>query len=264
MLFNLTPKIKALILDMDGVLWRGNQPLLDFPDIFGKIKKLELDFVVVTNNSTQSQDSFVDRFDQQGVQLSSDQIINSSLATAYYLKKRFPKGGAVFVVGEKGLVSTLEAHGFPFAEENVIAVVVGIDRQLTYDKIAAATHLIRGGAPFIGTNSDVTFPVPGRLNPGAGAVLAAIEAAAETKPVVVGKPAPVMMNMALEQLGVLPAEALVVGDRLDTDIAGGQAAGCRTALVLSGVTTLEKARNWSPPPDIICDNLAALIMKEGE
>ncbi|NPV77126.1 MAG: HAD-IIA family hydrolase [Anaerolineae bacterium] len=259
MLLGLTPPIKALILDMDGVLWRGNQALIDFPETFRKIRELGLDFVLVTNNSTLSRETFLDKFSRYGISLAPHQVVNSALATAYLLKKRFPEGGPVYVVGEKGLISSLEEQGFTLSEENVIAVVAGIDRQLTYQKIATAMHLIRGGALFIGTNPDRTYPMPGRLIPGAGTVLAAIEAATDTKPLIVGKPALTMLEMAMENLGVLPAQTLVVGDRLDTDIAGGQAAGCRTALVLSGVTTLEQARSWSPPPDIICENLAALF-----
>ena len=235
--------------------------LIDLPETFQKIQSLGLDFVLVTNNSTQSRETFLERFSRYGVSLAPHQVINSALATAYLLKKRYPEGGPVYVVGEEGLVSSLEEQGFEFSEENVVAVVAGFDRHLTYQKIATAMHLIRGGALFVGTNPDRTYPMPDRLIPGAGTVLAAIEAATDVKPLIVGKPALTMLEMAVEKLGVSPAQALVVGDRLDTDIAGGQAAGCRTALVLSGVTTPEQAKNWSPPPDIICDNLAALFQK---
>jgi len=258
-LFDLTPPIKALILDMDGVLWRGNQALVNLPETFQKFRDFGLDFVLVTNNSTLSRETFLEKLSGYGVDLAPYQVINSALATAYLLKKRFPQGGAVYVVGEKGLLSSLEEQGFTFSEENVIAVIAGIDRQLTYQKIATAMHLIRGGALFVGTNPDRTYPMPDRLIPGAGTVLAAIEAATDTKPVIVGKPALTMLQMAMEKLGSPPAQTLVVGDRLDTDIAGGQAAGCRTALVLSGVTTLEQAKSWSPAPDIICDNLSKLF-----
>ncbi len=112
---------------------------------------------------------------------------------------------------------------------------------MTYQKLSRATLHIRAGAPFYGTNPDKTFPTPQGLVPGAGSILAAIEAATDVKPIIIGKPQPAMMYMALEKLGTLPEETLVVGDRLETDIAAGQAAGCKTALVLSGVSTKQQA-----------------------
>lgn len=257
--FNLEPKIKALVIDMDGVLWRGSQTLIDLPAAFKRIAELNLEVILATNNSTRSREQFVEKFSGLGVQLEPHQIINSALATVHILKKRFPSGGPVFIVGESGLVETLEAHGFYPAEENVLAVVAGIDRHLTYQKIAAAMHLIRAGAPFYGTNPDRTYPMPDRLIPGAGVVLAAIETATDIKPVIAGKPYPTMMEMAIEQLGLKPKEVLVIGDRLDTDIAGGQAAGCRTAVVLTGVSSREQAAAWKPSPDIITENLDTLL-----
>lgn len=244
---------------MDGVLWRGNQPLIDFPEIFQKIRDLNLDVILATNNSTQSRESFLRKIAQYGVTLAPRQVINSALAATYLLKEHFPEGGRVYVVGESGLVSSLEEQGFIIAKDHVVAVVAGIDRQLTYEKIATAMRLIRGGAPFYGTNPDRTYPMPDGLIPGAGTILAAIEAATDVKPIIVGKPEPVMLEMALTRMGLTPEQVLVVGDRLDTDIAGGQAIGCRTALVLSGVTTAEEARKWSPAPDIICNRLSDLF-----
>jgi 4-nitrophenyl phosphatase len=138
-------------------------------------------------------------------------------------------------------------------------VVVGIDRQLSYEKLCRATLLIRSGVPFIGANPDRTFPTPEGLIPGAGAILAAIETATSVKPLIMGKPSPAMYQLALERLGTSPAETLVVGDRLETDIAGAQVIGCRTALVLSGVTSEADAYAWQPPPDFIARNLASLV-----
>jgi 4-nitrophenyl phosphatase len=139
-------------------------------------------------------------------------------------------------------------------------VVAGLDRTLTYDKLTQAALLIREGSLFIGTNPDRTYPMPGgRLVPGAGAVLAALEAATDVAPVIIGKPAPEMYQVAMERLGTLAGETLVVGDRLETDIAGAQALGCQTALVLSGVTTQAAALAWEPAPDWIEANLTELL-----
>jgi 4-nitrophenyl phosphatase len=134
-----------------------------------------------------------------------------------------------------------------------------MDRKLSYDKLRKATAFIRSGCPFIATNPDRTFPTPEGLVPGAGAIVAAIEAASYVTPYVAGKPAPEMYRIALERLQLTPEEVLVVGDRPETDIAGAQSLGCRTALVLSGVVNQAEASLWQPPPDIICADLATIV-----
>lgn len=253
--------IKALILDMDGVLWRGDRPIGDLPAIFTSLKKRGYGVVLATNNATLSVADYLAKIRGFGVDLEEWQIVNSSQAAGHYLAQRFPEKGKVFIIGESGLVSTLSSFGFELAEREVLAVVAGMDRDLTYDKLRKATLLIRGGALFIGTNPDRTYPMPEGLVPGAGAILAAIEAATDTPPIVVGKPAPEMYRVALERLQVEPEQALVVGDRLETDIAGAQKLGCRTALVLSGVTSKMDAHNWSPPPDWIEADLTELMRR---
>jgi 4-nitrophenyl phosphatase len=120
--------------------------------------------------------------------------------------------------------------------------------------------LIRAGIPFIGTNPDLTYPTPDGQVPGAGAVLALLDAASGIHPLILGKPGTAIYHICLERLGTKPGETLVVGDRIETDIAGGQAAGCPTALVLSGVATIEQARKWQPPPDWIGQDLETLVL----
>jgi len=259
--------IKALILDMDGVLWRDNTPISDLPAIFARIHERGLKVALATNNATRSVEEYLQKLVGFGVKLEPWQIISSALAAADVLAKRFPDGGPVFVVGENGIQRTLEERGFqpsvdPDDETTPVAVVSSFDRSVTYQKLRRATLHIRAGAPFYGTNPDKTFPTPQGLVPGAGSILAAIEAATSVEPMIIGKPQPAMMYMALEKLGTSPNETLVVGDRLETDIAAGQAAGCKTALVLSGVSTMEQAKKWQPAPDFIFDDLAALLEME--
>ena len=129
-------------------------------------------------------------------------------------------------------------------------MVVALDRGINYEKLRQATLWIRAGVPFIGTNPDRTFPTPQGQVPGAGSILATIEAATDVAPLVIGKPNPAMYQFALERMGLLPEEVLVVGDRLETDIAGAQNLGSPCALVLSGVTDEEKAWQWDPAPDL--------------
>jgi 4-nitrophenyl phosphatase len=252
-------EIQALILDMDGVLWRGPQPIGDLPSIFERVRQHGWKVILATNNASRTPKQYVERLDALGVHVDPWQVVNSANAVTAYLSRQFPAGGTVYVIGEVGITEALAEKGFTIGDKDVIAVVVGIDRQLNYEKLSRATLLIRSGVPFIGANPDRTFPTPEGLVPGAGAILAAIESATYVKPLIMGKPSPAMYQLALERLGTSPAETLVVGDRLETDIAGAQAIGCRTALVLSGVTTEEDALAWQPQPDIIARDLASLV-----
>jgi 4-nitrophenyl phosphatase len=251
--------LKALILDMDGVLWRADQAIGDLPEIFRQIKARHLKVLLATNNSTRSVDQYVQKLAGFGVQIEAWQVINSSQATAHYLKERYPQGGAVYVVGEEGLFQALSEKGFRQDRQGAQAVVVGMDRQITYDKLKRATLLVRSGIPLIATNPDRTFPTPEGLVPGAGSIIAALEAATDVEAFVVGKPSQEMFKVALERLQATAAETLAVGDRLETDIAGAQAVGCKTALVLSGVTTESAARTWQPAPDFIFSDLTELV-----
>lgn len=255
--------IRGVILDMDGVLWKDTQPLADLPAVFARMRELKLGIILATNNATKTIDQYHTKLRQFGVYLEPWQVINSSQAVAHYLENKFPCGGHIYIVGEPSLKETLAESGFIHTDEpagdHVLAVVAGLDRSFTFDKLRWATILIRKGLPFIGTNPDKTFPTPEGLMPGAGSVLAAIEAASGTKPIIVGKPEPLLFELAIQRLGILASQALVVGDRLDTDIAGGQAAHCRTAAVISGVTTREEAAAWRPEPDIIADDITALF-----
>ncbi len=259
---SIPAKVKALILDMDGVLWRDQQALLDMPTFFTAVRDLGFPVVFATNNGTRSIEMYVERLAGFGVSVEPWQVVNSAIATADYLVKRFPQRGPVFVVAETGVISALRDAGFnPVTEEceGILAVVAGMDRQATYEKMALATLLIREGVPFVGTNPDVTFPTPRGLVPGAGAFLTFLEVASGTSPIMIGKPEPILYQFAMERLGTRPDETLAVGDRLETDILGGQRAGCPTALVLSGVTSAASAALWTPAPDLILPNLSDLL-----
>lgn len=251
--------IQGLILDMDGVLWRGDQPIGDLPALFTQIQELGWNTVLVTNNASRSVDFFLDKLRSFGVQLEAWQIVSSGDALADYLNKNLPDNATVYVIGEEALVSLLARQGFIIGEDHAQAVVVSLDRELTYDKLRRANRLVRSGAALIATNFDPTLPVPGGLEPGAGAILAAVEAASGVKAVIAGKPNPQAYRIAMERLGTSPEQTLVIGDRLETDIAGAQGLGCVTALVLSGVTSEESARRWAPPPDLVARDLEQVL-----
>ena len=167
------------------------------------------------------------------------------------------------MIGGLGVREALEEKGFDLlSTENAPeaqAFVMGIDRDINFEKIAEATLLVRAGIPFYATNTDRTFPTPRGEIPGAGAWVSLITTATNVEPVIAGKPFPYLMDLSLERLGTTKEETLVVGDRLETDIAAGQAVGCPTAVVLSGVSTKEQAEAWKPSPTMIAENLAELV-----
>jgi 4-nitrophenyl phosphatase len=261
------PQIRGVILDMDGVLWKDSQSIGDLPAIFTRFKGLGLKVILATNNATKTVDEFCSKMLGFGVEVSPSQIVNSSMAAGYYLQKHYPTRGKVFVVGESGLRNTLIEYGYEAEDnpqgQNILAVVAGMDRYLTYDKLRKAALLIRSGCPFIGTNPDQTFPTPDGLVPGAGSILALLETATSVKPIIAGKPSPTLFQLALDRMDLKANETLAVGDRMDTDIAGGQGIGCLTAAVLSGVSSIQDVQAWRPQPDIITADLSSLVGLSG-
>jgi HAD superfamily hydrolase (TIGR01450 family) len=202
-----------------------------------------------------------------GVLVDKEHIMTSSYATALYLKERGAQGKTVFVVGERGIREELNAIGMKIVDgdpdnHSVDYVVVGMDRGFTYKKLAKAQQAIIHGAQFIATNRDATYPLEeGRVVPGGGAIVAAIEVASGKSPVLIGKPEPTAVEKLLEMANTSPRETAIIGDRLDTDVLVGKRLGAVTGLVLTGVTTREEL-NSAPPdllPDIVVDKLPDLL-----
>jgi len=255
----LPSHIKSLIIDMDGVLWRSDAPIGDLAAIFSRIRARGLKFVFATNNSTRTSDQYVTRLREFGVEAEPWQVITSSQAAA----QKFPPGAKVFMIGEDGLRIPLEEKGFEVLSTEdaprAQAVVMGLDREVSFQKAVEAALLVRSGIPFYATNPDKTFPTPRGLIPGAGAWYSVVATATGVEPIVAGKPFPFLMELSMEKLGTTNEETLVIGDRIDTDIAGGQAVGCPTALVLTGVSTREQAEKWHPKINLVVDDLEMLI-----
>ncbi len=259
----LPSNIKALILDMDGVIWRSDVPIGDLAATFKRIEDRGLKYVFATNNGSKTPEQYVDTLAKFGVKVDSSQVITSALGVADMLSKKFPRGSRAFMIGGEGVRVALEQKGFEILSiqnaSDAEFVVVGIDRQITFDKMLEATLLVRRGIPFYATNPDKTFPTPRGEIPGAGAWISVITTATEVEPLFAGKPYPFMMELSLERLGTQKSETLVVGDRLETDIAAGQVVGCPTALVLSGVSTKDQVEVWSPKIDIVASDLTSLV-----
>jgi len=257
------PMLKGLILDMDGVLWHDSEPIGNLPEIFVKIQSLGLDFVIATNNSSKTVREYQKKLADFGVHVRPEQILTSADATFNYLHGKCPEKKSIFIVGSESLKSDARARGFLVLLEGEQTqadfVIVGIDPDLTYEKINYAAKQIRSGAEFIATNTDATFPIPGGIIPGAGTMVAAVQAASGKEPLVIGKPSSSLYIQAMNVMGLTPDQVLCVGDRLSTDILGAHNGGFRSGFVLSGVNTLQDLEDWELQPDIIAENLTALI-----
>ena len=257
------PKLKGLILDMDGVLWRDSASIGDLSLIFSTISQMGLKVAAATNNAAQSVEEYIQKFSGFGVELSREQIITSATVTVAHLQHFFPSDASVYVVGSKSLVKMIRDAGFHVSNNDSFphgqAVIVGLDREMTYERIDIASRLVREGAAFLACNTDATYPMLSGLKPGAGVMVAAIQTASGIAPTVLGKPMPYPYLAALSYLGCKSHEAMGIGDRLSTDIAGAQAAGCLTGFVGSGVNTLEEAKAWRPSIDVIANDLWSLL-----
>ncbi len=251
--------IKAAILDMDGVLWRSQTPLCDLPALFENFGKHSISVVLATNNGTNTISQYVEKLKSFGVRVDQQQVVTSTMAVAHLTKKHFPNAGPVYISGSQALVDTMAEYGFYHSVEDAQAVVAGLSWDCNYESIKNTSLMIQKGLPFFFTNPDATYPTPEGNVPGAGTLLAALEAATGVKAMLAGKPLPFLFEVALERLKSLPSETIVVGDRLSTDIKGGYDAQCKTVFVLSGINSREDLLNWSPQPDLIIENIQDLF-----
>ncbi len=252
--------VRAVICDMDGVLWRGHTPMPGLEAFFDLLAARDLPHVLVTNNASRTPQQYVAKLAEMGVETTTDHVLNSSIATAAYLAEHAPSDAIIYPIGGPGIFDALQDRGFRLsAGDRADYVVVSWDRDLSWHKLAVATRLIREGAAFIGTNPDVTFPMDTTLAPGAGAQLVLLEASTDVAPTVVGKPEPILYQQAMTRMEARAEEMLVIGDRLNTDILGGLRLGMTTALLLSGVTTREELARSPIHPDLIFEDLAELV-----
>ena len=233
-----------LIVDLDGVVYRGPRPIPGMPELLASREALGDVIVYATNNSSRHRGDYAAILGALGAPVSEERIVTSARAAALFLSERRPPVRRALVLGGPGLRRELRDAGIrvlaPTAaglSRHPQAVVVGIDRGLTYGRLAAAADAIRAGALFIATNRDPVYPAAEGLQPGAGAVVAALEVASGRAPIVIGKPEPGLFEAAARIAGVPPASAVVVGDGLGTDVAAARRIGARSVLMLTGVTS---------------------------
>jgi 4-nitrophenyl phosphatase len=249
--------IKSLMIDLDGVLYRGDEAIVGAKEFIALLQRERVPFLLLTNNSTRTPGQYVAKLARMGIAIEESDVLTSAQATALYLERIAPPGARVYAIGEEGLRAALREK-YTIAESEADFVVVGLDSELTYEKLKTATLLIRSGARFIATNPDKTLPTEEGLIPGNGAIVAALEAATGMAPLVVGKPEPAIFDLALARMGGGKEGAAVIGDRLETDILGGRRAGLITILVLSGATSRQELENSSIKPDMVFEDVRQL------
>ena len=229
------PKISAIISDLDGVTYCGDEPIESAIRVFQRWHDIGLPYAFVTNNSTKSAKEFSNKLNVMGIPISPERIITTSAVAANKLNKLLKPKSRVMVIGEPALIQAISDCNFNIADKNVDAVIAGLDRNFTHKKLALAQTALLNGAHFIGTNPDPMLPKNGGFEPGAGSILKAIETASGIAPTIIGKPKPDLVNMALSILGTDQQSTFMVGDQIMTDIAAGHAAGIPTIRVRTGV-----------------------------
>ncbi|MGZ8626530.1 MAG: HAD-IIA family hydrolase [Actinomycetota bacterium] len=247
----------ALLFDLDGVLYRGDEPLPHARETMGALREAGSRMVFLTNNSSRTPEQVAAKLEAMGIAAASSEVVTSALATAELLA---PRGGTAYVVGQDGIRTALADAGIRIVggePERVDHVVVGVDVEATYATLRTACVLVQRGARLVATNPDRSFPAAGALWPGAGALLAVITETTGAPAEVVGKPFAPLFETARGRVGA--TRPLVVGDRLDTDIAGAEVMGWDSLLVLTGVTTAEDLAAAPERPTYVAADLRALV-----
>lgn len=264
---NMLAQIQNLIIDMDGVLWRGETPMPGLADLFTKLRQRQMGFVLATNNATKTAVMYSEKLARFGVDVPPAHIITSAEATAGYLREAYDGQTAVtvYVVGEKGLHDAIVAQGFSILSAAQVhdgarpdLVVVGFTREATYKELAMGALAVHKGARFIGTNPDPAFPSELGPLPGAGALIGFIQIATGVEPTLIGKPGPIMFQQAMKRLGSTPQNTAMVGDRLTTDILGAKNARLHAILLLSGISTRAEVAQSGIYPDFIFADIVEL------
>ncbi len=257
----LALNLKGFLIDLDGSIYRGNMPLPYSKEFIEFLREQGIKFLFLTNNSTQLPIEYVRKLKSMNIESDENEILTSGVATAIYLSN-LKKNGKSYVIGEEALKKAIKDVDWDITEETdyVDAVVVGLDRSFNFEKLRKANYLIRNGAKFIATNPDKTFPMENRIDPGAGSLVAAVSAASEKKPIVIGKPSLYMGKIALSKLGLKSSEVGIIGDRLDTDILLGKRLKAKTFLVLTGISKKEDISKSKIKPDFVFENLKELTM----
>lgn len=246
------------LIDMDGVLYRGSVLIPGADQFIGQLRKRNIPFRFLTNNSQRTRLDVVAKLARMGIEVEEEHVFTCAMATARFLAQQKP-GGTAFVIGEGGLLTALHQNGYAVVDHDPDYVVVGEGRTFNLELVETAVRLINKGAKLIATNLDPNCPTHNGIRPGCGALVALLETATGVKAFSVGKPSPIMMRAARKELNLTTDETTMIGDTMETDILGGVQLGFHTVLVLSGGTRADDLERFAYRPDIVVDSLASLV-----
>ena len=250
---------KGFICDMDGVIYHGNKILPGVTEFIQWLHDEKKEYLFLTNNSGYTPRELHQKLARMGVDVPEEHFYTSALATAAFLKEQSP-GCSVFAIGEAGLLNALYDAGITMNDVNPDYVVVGEGRTYSLDTLTKATNLVWRGAKLVGANSDVSGPIENGIAPACRALIAPIEMATGTNAYFCGKPNPLMMRTGLRMLNCHSAEAVMVGDRMDTDVVSGLESGMSTVLVLSGVTSLDLMKTYAYRPSVVLNGVGDIVV----
>lgn len=245
---------KGYLIDLDGTMYIGKERIDAASQFVKKLKKKDIPYLFVTNNSTKRPEQVAEKLQQFDIPATSDQVFTTGMATAGYIEDQ-DKNASIYYIGEEGLKYALEQKKFRFEKENPDYVVVGLDRQITYEKLAIGALAVRNGATFLSTNSDVCLPTEKGFFPGNGSLTSVISVSTGIQPTFIGKPEPIIMEQALEAIGLKKEDALMIGDNYHTDILAGIKSGMDTLLVFTGVSTKESIKTFQDQPTYMINSL---------
>lgn len=245
---------QGYLIDLDGTMYRGTEKIAAAIDFVKALDEKGIPYLFLTNNSTTHPRQVAEKLQGMDVPAKTENVFTSSMATATYIAEEKP-GARVYPIGEEGLTLALEDRGLMVTEEDVDYVVMGLARNITYEKLALGALAIRNGAKFIGTNGDVALPTERGFLPGAGSLISVLSVTTGVQPKFIGKPEAIIVEQALEVLGIPKEKTVMVGDNYATDIMAGINAGMDSLLVHSGVTTKEDLEKISDKPTFVVDSL---------
>lgn len=245
---------EGYLIDLDGTMYRGTERIESAVRFVNRLREKHIPYLFVTNNSARTPAQVADKLRNFGVHATEELVFTTSQATANYIYEQQPEA-SIFVIGEEGIRTELQKKGFQFANETAQFVVVGLDRSITYEKLATACLAVRNGATFISTNGDIAIPTERGLLPGNGSLTSVIQTSTQIDPIYIGKPEPIIMRQALNVLGTKKERTLMVGDNYNTDILAGIRSGVDTLLVHTGVTTRELLKTYDVQPTYTADSL---------
>jgi NagD protein len=270
--------VEGFVFDLDGTVYLGDAALPGAVEGIAALRQMGKRTLFVSNKPLEPREAYARKLTKLGIPAAPDDVITSAFVLGYHLARTEPTL-KLYVVGEPTLLDELRGHGLQIVNEfmdqdplevirpqGVDAVVVAFDRTLSYRKLNTAYQALKHGARFFATNADKTCPMPGGAIPDAGGTIAALEHMTGRRvDLVAGKPSSLVVEVALQRLGLRPEQVMMVGDRLETDILMGQRAGMQTAVTLTGVSTREDVARLSQPPDMVInalDELPALVTRQ--